>query len=109
MADFTRKTRYKEFGLVANLEYQKYKRELNSLPDKEVLVCSNRSTNFFSLLETITHVVKQGETAHLLANFYYGDARLWWFIADYNTLIDFNNLKEGDELTIPPNTEVFAY
>jgi len=109
MADFTRKTRYKEFGLTDNLEYSPYKRSIDNIPERETLVCVNRSTSFSSRLETIVHVVKQGETVHNLSSHYYGDARLWWFIADYNQNIDYNDLKEGDNLIIPPNTEVFSF
>ena len=109
MADFTSKTRYKEFGLVTHFQYNQYDRNIKATPAYENLVCFNRPTNFFSILDTLTHVVKPGQTIHMLARHYYNDARLWWFIADYNTTVDFNNLKEGDELIIPPNTEVFSY
>lgn len=109
MANFNRKTRYKEYGLVVNYEYDTIDRKLTSLPKKNTIVCMRRSTHFFSVLETLTHVVKAGEDVHCLAKYYFKDSRLWWFIADYNPKVDIFNLQEGDELIIPPNTEVSSY
>ncbi len=109
MAYFTQKSRYKEHGLVVNFEYRTEDRVAHSIPVNERLTTYSRPTFYRSELQTLTHVVKFGETIHQIASYYYRDARLWWFIADYNPLLDFNALQVDDELIIPPNTEVNAY
>ena len=109
MSLITRKSRYKEFGFVTYFEYKEEARSSDSAPEREVLTCLLRSTTYGSILDLINHTVKEGETIHKLALHYYGDARLWWFIADYNPLVDASYLKEGDKVIIPPNTEVNAY
>lgn len=105
----TRKSRYKEYGFVVYYEYEEHFRNATSLPKKEVLTTLLRPTSYESELVLINHKVKQGETLHKLALHYYGDARFWWFIADYNPLLTANAIKEGDIVIIPPNTEVNAY
>jgi len=105
---FTEKTRYKEFGLVNHFEYDEIDRTMDSEPAIKTLVCLRRSTNYFSTLETLVHTVRVGETYHNLAQHYYNDARLWWFIADYNTRTSLE-LKEDDKIVIPPTTEVRSY
>jgi nucleoid-associated protein YgaU len=105
---FTEKTRYKEFGLVSHYEYSSEDRIIDSDFEKESLVCLRRSTNYFSILETLVHCIKPGENYHNLAMHYYGDSRLWWFIADYNTKTSLE-LKQDDKIIIPPTTEVRSY
>lgn len=109
MAYITNKSRYKEYGLVAYYEYDETSRMLDSIPKKRVPTTLLRPTSYISLIELITHTIKQGETIHKLALHYYGNAALWWFIADYNPLLDANGLKEGDKVLIPPLTEVNSY
>lgn len=109
MSFITRNSRYKEYGFVMYFEYREEARSVDSIPAQETVTCLLRPTTYFSALDLITHTVKQGETIHKIALYYFKDAKFWWFIADYNPLIDFNNLKEGDKILIPPNTEVNAY
>ena len=109
MSFISNKSRYKEYGLVVYFEYEETSRSFDSLPARETLTTLLRPTSYGSSLDLLTHTVKLNETIHKLALRYYGDARLWWFIADYNPLIDANNLKEGDSLIIPPNREVNSY
>lgn len=109
MAFIGEKSRYKEYGFVAYYEYDEAKRGIDSAPERQTVTPLLRPTFFESRLELINHTVKQGETIHRLALHYYGDAKLWWFIADYNPLIDFNALSVGDQLLIPSNREVNAY
>ena len=109
MPFITNKSRYKEFGLVVYYEYDETQRVGESLPKSESITTMHRDTTFESQLSLIQHTVKEGETIHKLSLHYYRDAKLWWFIADYNPLIDFRILKVGDVVTIPPNTEVNAY
>lgn len=109
MAYITKKSRYKEYGFVVHYQYKEEARNIDSTPDREVITTLLRPTTFISDLDLITHTLKQGEDYHRLALKYYNDARLWWFIADYNPLLNENNLQEGDKVVIPPNTEVNAY
>jgi len=109
MSYISNKSRYKEYGLVVYFEYTEIARSSDSIPARETLTPLLRFTSYVSNLNLISHTIKQGETLHKLALHYYGDAKLWWFIADYNPLLEVNNLKEGDSLLIPPNTEVNAY
>lgn len=109
MALITSKSRYKEFGFVVYYEYEETKRTIDDLPAKEVITTLRRPTFFVSRVRTLRHTIKQGETLHRLATKYFGDPRFWWFIADYNPLIDINNLEIGSTIIIPPNTEVNSY
>lgn len=107
MFDLT--TRYKEYGFLHYEEYAIEDRILSSQPKKNTMVAFTRPTFFKSLLETLVHTLKQGENFHQLSLKYYGDARYWWFIADYNPLLDPLYLVEGNEVIIPPPTEVSTY
>ncbi len=49
--------------------------------------------------------VQEGDTLSYLAYSYYGDARLWWLIADANNLNPFN-LVEGLEIFIPTHEAI---
>ena len=109
MPYITRKSRYKEYGLVVYYEYSDALRNADAIPEREVVTTMHRDTSFESELDLIEHTVKQGETIHRLALHYYRDAKMWWFIADYNPNVDYQNLQSGDVLIIPPNTEVNAY
>ena len=109
MAFITSKSRYKEFGLVAYYEYDEASRSLDSIPKKRTATTLLRPTYFTSSIDLLTHTIKQGEDLHKLALHYYGNASFWWFIADYNPLLDVNNVKEGDKVIIPPNSEVNSY
>jgi hypothetical protein len=109
MSLVTRKSRYKEYGFVVHYEYKEESRSIEASPQRDVITTLLRPTTFESSLELIVHTIKMGETAHHLALRYYNDARLWWFIADYNPLLGANDYKEGDQVLIPPNTEVNQY
>ena len=109
MSLITKKSRYKEYGFVVHYEYKEEARNIDSLPEKEVVTTLLRPTSYISTLDYICHIISQGENYHNLALKYYNDAKLWWFIADYNPTLDLSNLKEGDKVIIPPNTEVSAY
>jgi nucleoid-associated protein YgaU len=45
-----------------------------------------------------------GDRFDLLANQYYGDPHLWWYIAKANNM-KFNNIEPGTVLRIPTSTE----
>lgn len=109
MAVITPKSRYKEFGFVVYYEYDETKRSLDSAPQRRTITPLLRPTTFESDLELIRHTIKQGEDLHRLALHYYGDARFWWFIADYNPLLSENNIAVGDQVLIPSNREISAY
>ena len=104
---FTQKTRYKMLGLVRNYEYDSDKRALGDEPAASRLTTYLRPTAFTSTLPMSQHTLKQGESLHHLALHYYNDARLWWFIADYNDgQVEF---AEGDTILLPPTVEVDGY
>jgi nucleoid-associated protein YgaU len=109
MALITEKSRYKEFGFVFNYEYELGKRMEDSAPARETVTALLRPTSMVSAIELISHTIKQGEDLHRLALKYYGDAKLWWFIADFNPLLSENDLKVGDQVLIPSNRQVNAY
>ena len=55
--------------------------------------------------ESDIYVITQwGDRLDSLANEYYGDQHLWWYIAKANNL-KFNNLEEGITLRIPSTTD----
>ena len=107
MAQFDPKTRYKALGLVRYFEYTSEDRILGAEPAGSRLTPFSRPTAFESDLQTFEHVLKQNETLHHLALHYFGDARLWWFISDYND--GKTVFYEGDSVVIPPQIEVSQY
>jgi|TARA_B100000900_G_scaffold303785_1_gene262378 nucleoid-associated protein YgaU len=49
-------------------------------------------------------IAQEGDRCDNLANRFYGDSTLWWFIARVNNLTT-NNIPAGTSLRIPRNTE----
>jgi nucleoid-associated protein YgaU len=49
-------------------------------------------------------ISEEGDRCDNLANRFYGDATLWWFIARVNNLTT-NNIPAGTSLRIPATTE----
>ena len=49
-------------------------------------------------------LTQQGDRLDLLADQYYGDSQLWWFIARANNL-KFINVPAGTTLRVPANLE----
>ena len=49
-------------------------------------------------------IAQEGDRCDNLANRFYGDATLWWFIARVNNLTT-NNIPAGTSLRIPATTE----
>ena len=47
-------------------------------------------------------IATQGDRCDVLANRFYGDSSLWWFIAKVNNLTT-NNIPAGTSLRIPVN------
>ena len=50
------------------------------------------------------HTVVQDDRLDLLAYKYFGDARLWWVIAEYNNVMWFFDINIGDTLRLPSIT-----
>ena len=48
-------------------------------------------------------IAQEGDRCDNLANRFYGDSTLWWFIAQTNNLTT-NNIPAGTSLRIPNNT-----
>ena len=49
-------------------------------------------------------ITTEGDRCDNLANRFYGDAKLWWFIARVNNLTT-NNIPAGTSIRIPENTQ----
>ena len=49
-------------------------------------------------------IAVEGDKCDVLANRFYGDSTLWWFIAKVNNLTT-NNIPAGTSLRIPATTE----
>ena len=49
-------------------------------------------------------IATDGDRCDLLAQEYYGDNSLWWFVASVNNLKS-NNIKAGTQLRVPISTE----
>ena len=49
-------------------------------------------------------IAQEGDRCDNLANRFYGDSTLWWFIARVNNLTT-NNIPAGTSLRIPANTK----
>ena len=67
-----------------------------------------RRTKFYKAIpeqsNDIYVMTQLGDRCDLLADQYYGDSSLWWYIAKANNL-KFNNLEEGLTLRIPSSTD----
>ena len=48
-------------------------------------------------------IATEGDRCDLLAQEYYGDTSLWWFVASVNNLK--SNIEAGTQLRIPTSTE----
>ena len=107
MARITSKSLYKEYGLTYNREYDSEDRSESSLPVASRLVAFTRPTAFASQSRTRKHIITEGQTLHHLALHYYGDARLWWFISDYNGGI--TSVTQDQEVIIPSPVDVSQY
>ncbi|MGO4344826.1 LysM peptidoglycan-binding domain-containing protein [Paenibacillus sp. MCAF9] len=51
--------------------------------------------------ETVDHTVKNGETLYSISKTYYGSNKYAMFIADFNQIVDIDNVKAGTVLKIP--------
>jgi nucleoid-associated protein YgaU len=51
--------------------------------------------------ETTEHTVKNGETLYSISKTYYGSNKYAMFIADFNQIVDIDNVKAGTVLKIP--------
>ena len=49
-------------------------------------------------------IATEGDRCDNLAQRFYGDSKLWWFIAKVNNLTT-NNIPAGTSLRIPANTQ----
>tara|TARA_Y100000592_G_C5335056_1_gene251434 strand:- start:17 stop:286 length:270 start_codon:yes stop_codon:yes gene_type:complete len=49
-------------------------------------------------------IAQEGDRCDNLANRFYGDSKLWWFIAKVNNLST-NNIPAGTSLRIPANAQ----
>ena len=49
-------------------------------------------------------IAQEGDRCDNLANRFYGDSTLWWFIARVNNLTT-NNIPAGTSIRIPANTQ----
>ena len=49
-------------------------------------------------------IATDGDRCDLLAQEYYGNTELWWFIASVNNLKS-NNIEAGTQLRVPVSTE----
>ena len=49
-------------------------------------------------------IATEGDRCDLLAQEYYGNTELWWFIASVNNLKS-NNIEAGTQLRVPISTE----
>lgn len=59
-------------------------------------------SKLFSSDLTKVHIVKAGETLPLIANEVYGSPSYYMEVAEANNLLNFRNLKPGQELILPP-------
>ncbi|CAM4454625.1 nucleoid-associated protein YgaU [Paenibacillus endophyticus] len=68
----------------------------NNQPD-ESIGSGDNSEDF----QASEHTVKKGETLYSISKIYYGTTKHAMFIADYNHIVDINELKAGTVLKIP--------
>ena len=66
------------------------------------------ATNFYKKVEEKNSdsyfITQEGDRCDNLANRFYGDSSLWWFIARVNNLTT-NNIPAGTSIRIPATTQ----
>ena len=78
-----------------------------SLKERQLGKVSNEAASASALEEKnndMYFIATEGDRCDNLANRFYGDATLWWFIARVNNLTT-NNIPAGTSLRIPINTK----
>ena len=80
----------------------------NKVKRKKVNNVSRISTSYLPEVKEqnsdVLLIATNGDWCDLLAKQYYGDVKLWWFIASVNNLKS-NNIEAGTQLRIPLSTE----
>ena len=80
----------------------------NNTPKKAKNAKSYYSTTIYKKVEEKNtdsyFIAQEGDRCDNLANRFYGDSRLWWFIARVNNLTT-NNIPAGTSLRIPIDLE----
>lgn len=108
MSSFARTSRYLEVDVLIR-PIHRADSTPGSTPERVDVVLGRRYTSWAPPLGSKQHVVVSGETFHLLADHFYGDAALWYRIADVNPEV-FNpdDLTEDAVIWIPPASFVLA-
>lgn len=58
--------------------------------------------------DDIFYEVRAGDTLSLIAHRYFGEASLWWVVADFNDILDpFEDLVQGDVLRLPSQSRLW--
>ena len=80
-------------GTVPQLHQQAY--GLEEVEDEE-----GNTAGYIPMFEEANFIAQEGDRCDVLANQFYNDAKLWWFIARVNNLKT-NNIPAGTSLRIP--------
>ena len=85
------------------------KRGLKSIEHYTTVVMNHPTRFDRSRLQRLAHIWKTSDTMMNLANKHYGDVRLWWIIAWYNTAPTDAHFRLGQTIYIPhPLREVMT-
>ena len=78
---------------------------VNKIKDKGVTrIGTSYLPKFKEQNSDILLIATHGDRCDLLAQEYYGDVKLWWYIASVNNLKS-NNIEAGTQLRVPVSTE----
>jgi len=77
------------------------KRKITSIEHFDTPILRQLTVEHRSSLMKEKHIWQVGDRYHKLAAKHYGDPKLWWIIAWYNTAPTESHLKLGDLILIP--------
>jgi len=107
MAQFSRRSRYRRWGIRRYNIYAQDESSLEATPTRRDRVVPRRYTTWKPADDSFEYVTKPGDTLAGLAQRFYRDAKLWWVISDHNPAIGYAfDLEPNTVLTVPSITRV---
>ena len=82
----------------------RYKNTLRNIKNKKTYYQTTIYKKVEEKNSDLYFISTEGDRCDNLANRFYGDSKLWWFIAKVNNLTT-NNIPAGTSLRIPINTQ----
>ena len=95
------KNRYKILNATRQHKELFENRKINKIFQYDTPILTKITPRQRASLTRLRHIWKTGDRFYKLASKHYGDPKLWWIIAWYNTAPTEAHLKIGDTIRIP--------